>query len=67
MIEDAAVAGAGDGPQLDAAVFDLKRLDLLCAVRGQAVLEVDVGERGRELPEVGRWRRTRPASWPKLQ
>ena len=53
MVVDAAIIGAGDGAQLDAAVFDLQRFDLLGAMRGQAVLQVDAGERRGKLAQIG--------------
>ena len=53
VVEDAAIVRAGDGAQFDAAVLDLQRLHLLGAVRGQAVLQIDAGERGRELAQIG--------------
>ena len=56
MVEDAAIVRAGDGAQLDAAVLDLQRLDLLGAMRGQAVLQIDAGERRRQLAQIGRRR-----------
>jgi hypothetical protein len=56
VVEDASVIRPGDGAQLDATVFDLKRLHLLGAVRAQAVLQIDAGEQSRELAEIGRRR-----------
>ncbi len=55
-VVDAAVIGAGDGAQLRPAIAGLERLDLLGAVRAQAVLQVDAGERCRELAQVARRR-----------
>ena len=52
MVEDPAIVRTGDGAKLNAAVLDLERLDLLGAVRGQAVLQVDAGERRRELAQI---------------
>jgi len=49
MVVDAAIVGAGDGAQLDAAILDLQGFDLLGAMRGQAILQIDTGERGGEL------------------
>ena len=56
VVEDAAIVGPGDGAQLDATIFDLERLHLLGAMRGQAVLQVDAGERRRKLAQIGRRR-----------
>jgi hypothetical protein len=56
VIEDAAIIGPGDGAQFDATIINLERLDLFGAVRGQAVLQINAGERRRELAEVGRRR-----------
>jgi hypothetical protein len=56
MVVDAAIVGSGDSTELDTAIFDLQRLDLFGAIRRQAVLEVDAGERCWELTEVGGWR-----------
>jgi len=56
MVVDASVIGAGDGAQLDTAIMGLERLHLLGAVRGQPVLQVDAGERRRELAQIGRRR-----------
>jgi len=53
VVIDAAVIGAGHGAKLDAAIMRLERLHLLGAVRGQAVLQVDAGERRRKLPQIG--------------
>ena len=53
MVVDPAVVGAGHGAQLDAAVVGLEGLDLLGAVGGQPILQVDAGERGGELPQIG--------------
>lgn len=50
---NAAVVRPGHGAQLSAAVFRLEGLDLLGAVIGQAVLQVDPGQRRRQLPQVG--------------
>ena len=46
------IVRAGDGAELHPAVIDLKRLDLLGAMRGQAVLQIDAGERRRKLPQI---------------
>ena len=56
MIVDAPIVRSGDGAQLDAAGVGLQRLDLLGAVRGQAILQVDSRERGGELAKIGGWR-----------
>ena len=53
MVVDAAIVRAGDGAQLDPAVVGLERLDLLGPMRGQPVLQVDAGERRRELAQIG--------------
>ena len=55
MVPDAAVVGPGDRPQLDPTVVGFERLHELGAVRQQAVLEVDGGERCRELAQVAGW------------
>ena len=50
---DTAIIGAGDGAQLDAAFLDFEGLDLLGPMRGQAILQVDAGERGGKLAQIG--------------
>jgi hypothetical protein len=65
VVEDAAIIRPGDGAELDATVFDLERLHLLGAVCGQAVLEVDAGERCRELSQIGGWRADQAGKLPK--
>jgi len=67
MVKDAAIVGPGDGAQLDAAIFDIERLDLFGSVRGEALLEIDAGEWRRQLAEVGRRRANERGYWPKLQ
>ena len=52
MVVDATIIRAGDGAKLHPAVIDFKRLDLLGAMRGQAVLQIDPGERRRELAQI---------------
>ena len=56
MVVDAAVIGAGDGAQVDAAVVGFQRLDLLGPVGREAVLQVDPRQRGGKLPQVRRGR-----------
>lgn len=56
MVVDAAVVGTSHRAQFDAIVVGFERLDLLGPVRGQAVLQVDRGQRRRKLAEVGRRR-----------
>ena len=53
MVEDPAVVRTGDRPELEAAVLDFQRLDLLGAVGGKAILQIDAGERGRKLAQIG--------------
>ena len=53
VVVDAAVVGPGDGAQFDAAVFDLQRLDLFGAMGGQAILQIDAGQRRRKLAQIG--------------
>ena len=67
MVEDPAVIRAGHRPQLEATVLDFERLHLLGAVGGQTVLEVDRGERGRELAQIGGWRADQAGELAKLQ
>ncbi len=49
MVVDAAIIRTGDRTQLGATVRDLHSLDLLGAVVGEAVLQVDAGERRGKL------------------
>lgn len=49
-VEYPPIIRAGDGAQFHAAVVGFQRLDLLGAIGCQAILQVDPGERGRELP-----------------
>ena len=60
VVKNAAVVRSGDGAQLLPAVFGLKSLHLLGAVRHQPVLQVDASERGGKLAQVSR-RRTHQA------
>ncbi len=53
VVEDSAVIRAGDGAKLDPAIVNLQRLHQLGAVRGQAILQVDAGERRGKLPQIG--------------
>ena len=53
MVEDAAIVRAGDGAQFDTAVIGFERLDLLGPIGRQAILQVDGGERRRELAQIG--------------
>ncbi|GCC47557.1 hypothetical protein chiPu_0031622, partial [Chiloscyllium punctatum] len=53
VVVDAAIVWAGDGAQLDPAVFGFERLYLLGPVRGQPVLQVNARECGWELTEIG--------------
>jgi hypothetical protein len=48
---DTAIIGPVTARSLDAAFLDFEGLDLLGPMRGQAILQVDAGERG------GSWRR----------
>ena len=52
MIPDPAIVGTGYRAQFDAAVVGLKRLDQFSAVRRESMLEVDAGERRRQLAKV---------------
>ncbi len=61
MVVDAAVIWAGDGAQLDAAILDFQRLDLLSTVRAEAVLQIDARERRRELTRYAPGAPTKPA------
>ena len=56
VVVDAAIVGAGHGAQLRAAIRDLHGLDLLGAVVGQTVLQVDPRQRRGQLPQIGRRR-----------
>ena len=56
MIVNPAIVGTGDSMQLNAAVVDLERLDLLGAMRTQPILQIDAGERRRKLTQICRWR-----------
>lgn len=56
VIPDPAIVGAGHRAEFDAAVVGFERLDQLGAVRGEAVLQVDAGERRRQLAEIASWR-----------
>ncbi len=53
MVVDAAIVRPGDGAQFDPAVVGLQRLDLLATMGAQPVLQIDAGERGGELTEIG--------------
>ncbi len=53
MVMDATIVGAGHRAQFGAPVFGLEGLDLLGAVIGQAVLQVDACQRRGQLPQVG--------------
>ena len=59
VIPDAAIVGAGDGTQFDAAIIRLQRLHQFGAFRQQAVLEVDTGERLQAAGAYS-WRVRRP-------
>ena len=52
MVVDAPIVRAGDGAKLHPSVISLERLDLLGAMRGQPVLQIDPGERRRELAQI---------------
>src|SRR3546814_16151439 len=52
MVPDAAVIGSSDGAQFGAALIGLQELYLFAAVRQQAVLEIDAGERGGQAPQI---------------
>ena len=52
MVVDATIIRAGDGAKLHPAVINFERLDLLGAMRGQAVLQIDPGERRRKLAQI---------------
>ena len=54
MVMDAAIVRAGNGAQFGPAIFGLQRLHLFGAVRGQAVLQVDPGQRRGKLAQIGR-------------
>lgn len=56
MVVDATVVRACDGAKFSAAIRDLQRLDLLGAMVGEAVLQVDASKRRRELAQIGRRR-----------
>ncbi len=53
MIIDPAIIRAGHRAQLHAAIGGLKRLDLLGAVGGQPILQIDAGQRGGKLAQIG--------------
>ena len=52
MIEDAAVIRPGDGAQLEPTGIGFERLDLLRPIGRQAILQVDRGQRRRELAQI---------------
>ena len=52
MVPDAAIVRPGDGAQLGPAALGLERLDHLGTMRQQAVLEIDAGERRRQLAQI---------------
>jgi len=54
MVKDATIVWACNGAQFNASVLDLKRLDLLGAIGGQAILQIDGCKRRRELTQVSR-------------
>ena len=54
MVVDAAIVGACHRAQFRAAIRDLHRLDLLCPVVGQPVLQVDPRQRRGQLSQIGR-------------
>ena len=54
MVVDAAIVRPSDGAQLRATVGDFHRLHLLGAVIGQAILQIDAGERRGKLAQIGR-------------
>src|SRR3546814_5127530 len=56
MVPDPAVVWTGHGAQLGAAVLGLERLHQFGAVRQQAVLHVDAGERRGKLTQIARRR-----------
>jgi hypothetical protein len=56
MIVNPAIVGTGDCAQLNAAVVDLERLDLLGAMRAQPILQIDAGERRGQLTQICRGR-----------
>ena len=56
MVPDAAIVRAGDGAKLDPAVLGLQRLHQLGAVRQQAVLQIDAGQRRRQIAQIARRR-----------
>ena len=56
MVENSPVIRARNRSKLKTAVFDLQRFDLLGAVRGKAILQIDAGERCRQLTQIGRGR-----------
>jgi hypothetical protein len=56
VIPDPAIVGSGDGAQFGASILGLERLHEFRAVREEAVLHVDAGERGGKLAEVARRR-----------
>src|SRR5712672_2978370 len=51
MVKDPPIVWAGDGAKLNAAVVGLERFNLLGAIGGQAILQVDTCERRGELPQ----------------
>ena len=57
MVVDAAIVGAGDSAQFDAApsssIIRFERLHLLGAIRCQAILQIDRGQRRGQLPQIG--------------
>ena len=64
MVVDAAIVGSGDCAQFRVAVFDRQRLDLLGAVVGQAVLQVDAGKRRGKLVQIVRGRADKARELP---
>jgi hypothetical protein len=52
VVVDTAIVGAGHSAQLGAAILGRVGLDHLGPVVGEAVLQVDAGDRGRELAQV---------------
>jgi hypothetical protein len=52
-VQTSAARRAGDRPQFNASVLDLKALDQFGALRGQPLLKIDGSEWRRELTQIG--------------
>ena len=67
VVVDPPIVGTGDGAQFDATALGLQRLDLLGAVGGQPVLQVDARQRRGQLAQIGGRRADQRGELPELQ